>query len=57
MINKKMEVAKELLIHTDKSIGEIAMLVGYYNYSSFNRIFTKETGMSPQKFKISNVTQ
>jgi two-component system response regulator YesN len=54
IINKKMEVAKELLIHTDRSIGEIASLVGYYNYSSFNRIFTKETGMSPQEFKIRN---
>lgn len=51
IINKKMEKAKELLIHTRKSIGEIAMLVGYYNYSSFNRIFTKETGMSPQEYK------
>lgn len=54
IINKKMEVAKELLIHTDRSIGEIASLVGYYNYSSFNRIFTKETGISPQEFKIRN---
>ncbi|WP_337099942.1 response regulator transcription factor [Paenibacillus sp. YIM B09110] len=51
MINKKMEAAKDLLMQTDKSIGEVAMLVGYYNYSSFNRIFTKETGMSPQEFK------
>lgn len=51
MINKKMEAAKDLMMQTDKSIGEIALLVGYYNYSSFNRIFTKETGMSPQEFK------
>ncbi|WP_044482107.1 response regulator transcription factor [Paenibacillus antibioticophila] len=55
IINKKMEVAKELLIHTDKSIGDVAMLVGYYNYSSFNRIFTKEIGTSPQEFKNSNI--
>lgn len=54
IINKKIEVAKELLIHTRKSIGEIASLVGYYNYSSFNRIFTKESGMSPQDFKNKN---
>jgi AraC-like DNA-binding protein len=25
--------------------------VGYYNYSSFNRIFTKIVDMSPQQFK------
>jgi len=54
MINKKIEKAKELLVHTNKSIGEVATIVGYYNYSSFNRIFTKETGVSPQEFKNRN---
>jgi two-component system response regulator YesN len=51
MINMKIERAKDLLVNTDKSIGEIAVFVGYYNYSSFNRIFTKEVGMSPQEYK------
>ncbi|WP_138750757.1 response regulator transcription factor [Paenibacillus sinopodophylli] len=53
MINMKIEKAKELLENTDKSIGDIAMIVGYYNYSSFNRIFTKDVGMSPQEYKNS----
>jgi two-component system response regulator YesN len=51
IINRKMELAKELLIETDKAIGEIALEVGYLNYSSFNRIFTKTVEMSPQEFK------
>jgi two-component system response regulator YesN len=51
MINLKIEKAKELLENTDRSIGEIAMSVGYYNYSSFNRVFTKEVGISPQEYK------
>ena len=53
IINRKMEVAKKLLIETDKAIGEIALEVGYFNYSSFNRIFTKMVEMSPQEFKNS----
>jgi two-component system, response regulator YesN len=52
IINLKMDIAKRLLIETDKSIGEIAVGVGYFNYSSFNRIFTKMVNMSPQQFKI-----
>jgi two-component system, response regulator YesN len=51
IINRKMDTAKELLTETDKSIGEIALEVGYLNYSSFNRIFTKMVEMSPQEYK------
>jgi two-component system, response regulator YesN len=51
IINRKMDIAKELLIETEKSIGEVAMEVGYFNYSSFNRIFTKMVEMSPQEYK------
>ncbi|MFS0778450.1 response regulator [Neobacillus sp. 3P2-tot-E-2] len=51
IINRRMDIAKRLLIETDKTIGEIALEVGYYNYSSFNRIFTKIVDMSPQQFK------
>lgn len=51
IINRKMHISKELLIETDKSIGDIALEVGYQNYSSFNRIFTKMVEMSPQDFK------
>jgi two-component system response regulator YesN len=51
IINRKMELAKDLLIKTDKAIGEVALDVGYLNYSSFNRIFTKTVEMSPQEFK------
>ncbi|MNO14184.1 Melibiose operon regulatory protein [compost metagenome] len=51
IINRKIERAKNLLADTNKSIGEIAAMVGYYNYSSFNRVFTKEVSMSPQEYK------
>ena len=51
IINLKMEIAKKLLVETDKPIGEISMAVGYFNYSSFNKIFTKNEMMSPQEYK------
>ena len=51
IINLKMNIAKKLLVETDKSIGEISMEVGYFNYSSFNKIFTKNVMMSPQEYK------
>jgi two-component system, response regulator YesN len=49
-----MDIAKGMLLETEDSIGEIALKVGYYNYSSFNRIFTKFVNMSPQQFKNSH---
>ena len=51
IINRKMEIAKKLLTETNMAIGEIALEVGYFNYSSFNRIFSKTVEMSPQEYK------
>ncbi|HHV09182.1 MAG TPA: response regulator [Clostridiales bacterium] len=51
VIKKKMERAMWLLKNTQNSIGDIASLVGYYNYSSFARCFLKEVGKSPQEYK------
>ena len=51
VIQKKIEKAKWLIHHTQMTLGDIAAMVGYYNYSSFNRIFQREVGMSPQEYK------
>ena len=56
VIQQKMELAKWYLQHTDRTLGDIAAMVGYYNYSSFNRCFTKVTGQSPQKWKSENMS-
>ena len=53
LIDQRIERAKWLLHHTDKQIGEVAVEVGYYNYSSFNRSFSKVVGKSPQEWKCS----
>ena len=50
-IGQKIEHAKWLLRHTDKPLVEIAAQVGYFNYSSFTRMFQKVVGCSPQEWK------
>ncbi|MGN1140292.1 MAG: helix-turn-helix domain-containing protein, partial [Oliverpabstia sp.] len=48
---KRFERVKELLETTSKKIQEICAEVGYYSVPSFNRIFKKETGMSPIEYR------
>lgn len=49
----RMEKAKELLIHTEKSILDIALECGYYDSSHFIRSYTEVNGMSPLTFRNS----
>lgn len=51
VIEQKMNKAKWLLENTPNTIGSIATEVGYGNYSSFTRMFTKVVGMSPYDYK------
>lgn len=51
VIAQKMERAKWLLHHTDWRIMDVAVAVGYYDYSSFSRGFSRVVGMSPQEWK------
>lgn len=48
---QKIQRAKWLLTHTEHDIGEVAARVGYYNYSSFRRNFTRLVNMSPSEYK------
>jgi len=43
--------AKRILFHTDSSVKEIAIQLGYEDYSYFTRVFTKIAGVSPVVFR------
>lgn len=47
----RIEKAQLLLLTTDHKTLEIAEAIGFENYRSFNRIFKKETGVSPSDYR------
>lgn len=48
---KRMEKAMELLTKTDTMIGDIGSTVGYVEFSSFSRAFTKHFGNPPSFYR------
>ena len=48
---RRMEIAKNLLLSTDKHIHEIAVEVGYENTNHFINLFKKETGLTPLVYR------
>ncbi|WP_310602148.1 response regulator transcription factor [Anaerosporobacter sp.] len=55
IINKRIEVAKNLLIATDLPINTVSDNVGYGNYSYFTRLFKKVTNMTPNEYRSTNI--
>lgn len=53
LIEKRMSQAAYLLQHTDLTVAEIALSVGYENTSYFHRTFRETYGMSPREFRVS----
>ncbi len=51
LVNTRIEKASELLTQTNLPISRIAEKVGYYNVTSFNRVFKKITGLSPGEYR------
>lgn len=51
LIEKKIQVAKELLATTDHSILEISQLVGFSSQSYFSQIFKKICGVPPAIYR------
>ncbi len=47
----RMEEAKRILLHTDRSVGDIAEIVGYSNISNFTNAFKKHFGCSPRELR------
>lgn len=50
-VQRKMLFAKKLLVSTKKSIGEIALSIGYPDQHYFSNVFKKYTGSTPSEFR------
>lgn len=48
---QRMELAKSLLLLTDKSVAEIGKSVGYWERRYFSKVFQKYTGDIPSEFR------
>ncbi len=53
ILQKRMEMAKELLQHHREKPGEIFYKLGYQNHSSFTKTFKQTYGITPQDFQKS----
>lgn len=51
IVDERVRNAKELLIRTEISISDIALMVGYSNFSYFSKVFKKATASNPQEFR------
>jgi AraC-like DNA-binding protein len=51
---KLIEIAKERIFDTSKSISEIAYELGYKHPQHFSRVFKNETGFSPSEYRSQN---
>src|SRR5690606_4102208 len=51
ILERRLSRAKDLLLKSDMTISDVAMSVGYANFSYFSTLFRKETSMTPQEFR------
>ena len=54
LLEKRLKHSQELLLHTDKSISEIALCVGFFNADHFSARFKKMYGLSPLRWRKEN---
>ncbi|WP_337099922.1 response regulator [Paenibacillus sp. YIM B09110] len=54
ILKERLSRAKELLLRSDMSISDVALSVGYPNFSYFSTLFRKESSMTPQEFRKQN---
>ena len=53
IIKKRIDTAKSLLLEGELSLAEIADEVGFSDYNYFSRVFKKQVGASPIRYKKS----
>ncbi len=53
LTERKMELAKEMLAHTDVPVINIAMDLSYHEPNYFSKVFKKHSGMTPTEYRRS----
>jgi AraC-like DNA-binding protein len=54
LIRKRIERAKYLLAHTDLSVTDVCLEVGFESLGSFSWLFRRRVGASPETFRLQN---
>ncbi|MCI5648735.1 MAG: helix-turn-helix domain-containing protein [Fusicatenibacter sp.] len=55
LINMRLDYARELILETNLTLEQIAMMSGYRNEVHFYRQFKEKTGMTPKEYRISGL--
>ncbi len=56
IMQERLSYAKHYLVHTNKSIDDISLNVGFCNVSHFCKAFKREFGISPEKYRKTTLT-
>ena len=51
LTSERMRVASDLLLESDRPVGDVALAVGYANPSKFSRAFSSRVGMTPREWR------
>jgi len=51
IVSKRMEQAKELLLHSNLSVTDICFSIGFESLGSFSWLFRRRVGISPEHFR------
>ena len=51
VLHQRIEHAKDLLVKDKMSVSDVALKVGYDNFSYFSRLFKKRTGYAPKDYR------
>jgi PAS domain S-box-containing protein len=51
LLRVRINAASQALLHTDRSLANIADETGFYDQSSFTKHFVKHTGLTPRQFR------
>ncbi len=57
MRRKRIAFARQELVWTRRSVGEIAAACGYENQGKFGEVFRRETGVTPSEYRCQNIAE